>query len=98
MDSGWIYFSYWPTGFSPEEEPDRLIIEGSSQLGPFYTSYPSSAGTPNNFSTRGVIWSYERTPLQQGDYAVINEGADSWFLTYQDQINDTMLLAEIQDS
>lgn len=98
VDSGWIYFSYWPTGFSPEEEPDRLIIEGSSQLGPFYTSYPSSAGTPNNFSTRGVIWSYQRTPLQQGDYAVINEGADSWFLTYQDQINDTMLLAEIQDS
>lgn len=98
VDSGWIYFSYWPAGFSPEEEPDRLIIEGSSVLGPFYTSYPSSAGTPNNFSTRGVIWSYQRTPLQQGDYAVINEGADSWFLTYQDQINDTMLLAEIQYS
>lgn len=98
VDSGWIYFSYWPAGYSSEEEPDRLIIEGSSMLGTFYTSYPSSAGTPNNFSTRGVIWSYERTPLQQGDYAVINEGADSWFLTYQDQINDTMLLAEIQYS
>ncbi|MGN0977585.1 MAG: M56 family metallopeptidase [Faecousia sp.] len=92
VGEGWIYFSYWPDGYAPEET-DRLVLEGFSGDGPFYTSYPSTIGTPNNFSTNGAIWSYQRTPLSNGDYAVINDGADSWFPIYTDQIEDTVIFA-----
>ncbi|MGM9601875.1 MAG: M56 family metallopeptidase [Faecousia sp.] len=96
VDTGWLYFSYWPAGFFPEEDSDRLITEGLSSYGPFYTSYPSSVGTPNNYSTSGAIWSYQRTPLEHGDYVILNDGADDWFLAFENQIDATVLLAEIQ--
>ena len=92
VTEGWLYFSYWPDGYAPEET-DRLVLEGLFGEGPYYTSYPSTIGTPNNFSTKGAIWSYQRTPLSHGDYAVINDGADSWFQTYRDQIEDTVMFA-----
>lgn len=92
VGEGWIYFSYWPDGYTPEET-ERLVLESLFGDGTYYTSYPSTIGTPNNFSTKGAIWSYRRMPLQHGDYAVINDGADSWFPIYRDQIEDTVIYA-----
>lgn len=95
VNSGWIYFSYWPDGYAPEET-DRFFQEIWNSGKPTYVSYPSFVETPEGFNTRDAIWSYQRTALAQGDYAVINQGAGPWFLEYTEQIHDTVILAEAQ--
>lgn len=92
---GWLYFSYWPKGYQPEEH-DRYISEGMAYGFQSYTSYPASVKTPTTFSTYHVPWSYRRYVMDIGDYAVINEGADSWFLEYEDQIEYIVTLSNIQ--
>lgn len=93
---GWLYFSYWPHEYAPAEE-DRYV-DDSGLVGnnvTVYTSYPSEVKTPTSFLTEGYTWSYKRYDLEVGDYAVINEGADQWFLEYQDMIEDMVLLAAV---
>ena len=46
-------------------------------------------------STFGQVWSYERYDLDEGDYVVINDGADDWFAEYKDRIQDIMTLSTI---
>ena len=93
ITDGWIYFSYWPDEYSPEEE-NRYINEGFRSNWAYYTSYPDSITSENGFDTRNAIWSYQRYDLESGDYAVINEGADVWFLEYEDQISDIITLSD----
>lgn len=91
VTTGWLYFSYWPEGYAPVET-DRYISEGWWVDTPIYTSYPASAQTEG---TENAIWSYaEHRSLGHGDYVVINQGADSWFRDYSDQIHDTTTLAD----
>lgn len=94
VTEGWLYFSFWPEGYHPQEE-NRLILEGGFWEWTTVTSYSDEAGTPNNFDVTDAVWSYERIELGSGDYVVINDGADSWFREYRDQIDDTMLLTQI---
>lgn len=91
---GWLYFSFWPEGYHPVEE-NRLLVEGFFWNWKTVTSYSDEAGTPTNFDVADEVWSYQRTELDSGDYVVINDGADSWFREYRDQIDDTMLLTQI---
>ena len=50
---------------------------------------------PGGMSTYGKIWSYERYDLETGDYAIINDGADSWFVEYKDLIQAIRTLSNI---
>jgi len=93
-EEGWIYFSYWPQEYIPEKT-DQYIAPGSHYDWNTYTSYPLDSNNPNAFSSRDMIWSYQRFDLTSGDYVVINDGADSWFLEYKDQIEDMITLSEI---
>ena len=76
-------------------EENRLLVEGFFWNWKTVTSYSDEAGTPANFDVADEVWSYQRTELDSGDYVVINDGADSWFRDYRDQIDDTMLLTQI---
>ena len=87
VTEGWIYFSFWPNGYSVEEE-DRYYSEGQSRGFPSKTSFPSSVESPLGFDTRNAVWSYMAYYTDIGDYVIINEGADRWFSQYQDQISD----------
>lgn len=91
--TGWLYFSYWPEGYAPQET-ERIVLEGSFEEAVYYVSYPAAISAPGSFTTEGAIWSYRRMPLSHGDYAVINEGAEGWFTRYQDQIEAITLFAE----
>ena len=92
---GWLYFSYWPQDYHPLET-DRYVSEGMAYGFQSYTSYPSSVKTPTSFSTYHVVWSYRRYDMEAGDYVVINDGADTWFLKYEDQITYMDTLAKVQ--
>lgn len=95
IKEGWIYFSFWPDGYEPQEE-NRYISEFTTYNNfPKLISWPSDVKQGSNFSTYGRIWSYQKTILGNSDYAVINDGADSWFLEYEDQIDDIITLTDI---
>lgn len=87
IEEGWILFSYWPKGYNPKET-DRHIDEFQQGNNTDVVSWPASVKQENSFSTYGAIWSYRKTTMDIGDYAVINDGADDWFLEYEDQIDD----------
>lgn len=91
-DEGWICFGYYPERFSPMEE-NRYLSEGSNEGYPMIISYPSSVKSKWGLDTRNAVWSYTKIQLDQGDYVICNDGADAWFLEYEDQINDMMTLA-----
>jgi len=84
---GWIYFSFWPEGYLAEEA-DRYLAEGYRNGFPSNISYPASVKSNNGVDTRHAVWSYEAVITDIGDFAIINDGADSWFLEYEDQIQD----------
>lgn len=90
-EEGWLYFSFWPNGYSVQEE-DRYYEEGGWSFFPIKTSYPSSVKSSTGIDTRHAIWSYEVVNTDIGDFAIINDGADDWFLEYEDQISDTLTL------
>ncbi len=91
VTEGWIYFSFWPDGYSAEEE-DRYYGEGLWNGFTTKTSYPSSVKSTTGVDTRHSIWSYEVVNTDIGDFAIINDGADDWFPEYEDQISDTMTI------
>ena len=93
VEEGWIYFSFWPDGYEPEET-DRFINEGMHYGGPWYISYPVEVSQSGSYDVTGAIWSYQRICTSAGDYAIINESADSWFVEYQDQIEDAITISE----
>ena len=93
VEEGWIYFSFWPDGYEPEET-DRFINEGMHYGGPWYISYPVEVSQSGSYDVTGAIWSYQRICTSAGDYAIINESADSWFMEYQDQIEDAITISE----
>lgn len=94
VSGGWIYFSFWPEGYHPQET-DRYFSEGSWEGDPAQTSYPSSVETLNKVNLRDGIWSYQVRRMDAGDCAVINQGADSWFLEYKDAITDIIAWCEV---
>ena len=95
ITDGWIYFSYWPGEYQPVEA-DRYIVEGSYRDWITYTSYADKdVRIPGGVSTYGQVWSYERYDLEEGDYVVINDGADAWFPEYKDRIQDIITLSSI---
>jgi len=97
VTEGWLYFSFWPGEYTPEEE-NRFINQGQFYDWTFYASYPDSIATENGYSTRHAIWSWLRYDLEEGDLAVINEGADAWFPHYEDPIEDILMLMQITSS
>ena len=77
-------------------EADRYIAEGSYRDWTTYASYAEKdVRIPGGISTSGQVWSYERYDLEEGDYVVINDGADAWFSEYRDCIQDIMILSNI---
>ena len=92
VTEGWIYFSFWPNGYEPVEE-DRYYFDGFYNDRLHRVSYPASVSNETGIDTRNAIWSYQYDDLVDGDYAIINDGADSWFLEYQDQIGDIITLS-----
>ena len=92
ITEGWIYFSFWSEGHVVKEE-NRFYLDGSWHGFPSKQSYPSSVSTPEGFNTSDAIWSYKAVYTDIGDYVIINDGADSWFMEYKDQIEDTISLS-----
>lgn len=92
---GWIYFSYWPEEYTPVEK-DRYISEGRYGDWMTYTSYAAEdVNDSGGLSFYGAAWSYKRYDLDQGDYVIINDGADAWFAEYKDRIQDILTLSTI---
>lgn len=96
ITDGWIYFSYWPKGYEPQEE-ERYYSEGGSRRYKTVTSYPASVKSETGVDLRHEVWSYRKVILDQGVYVIINDGADAWFLEYEDQIEDTITLADYSE-
>lgn len=84
---GWIYFSYWPNDYAPEEV-NRCYLEGSVWGYKGYTSYPQDLNWPYGSAEEDHIWTYKRYYTDSGDFAIINENADYWLLKYSDAISD----------
>lgn len=97
VTEGWICFSFWPKGYAPKEE-NRYISEYSYGSYAVVTSWPSDVQSPEGFSTYGHIWSYQKYVMNCGDYAIINEGADGWFLDYQEQLSDIITLSSFREA
>lgn len=93
VEEGWLYFSFWPNGYSIQEE-DRYYEEGGWSFFPRKTSYPSSVKSSTGIDTRHVVWSYQVVNTDIGDFAIINDGADDWFPEYEDHISDTLTLLQ----
>ena len=95
VDEGWIYYSFWPDGYSPEETDDRFYTEGDFCGHPITKSYPASVSTDGiSYDTENAVWSYFRIRFDEIDFAMINQGADDWFLEYKDQIFDICFTME----
>lgn len=95
VSEGWIYFSFWPEGYHPQES-DRFYSERGKNGYSGRVSYPSSVESSGGLDLRDGIWSYEVINMDTGDFAVINQGADSWFLEYKNAIEDTVSLCQIK--
>ena len=95
VSTGWLYFSFWPEGYHPEES-NRFYIEGSWYDYPTQYSFPESVINPNGgYSIDGEIWSYWVVYTPKGDFAVINQGADSWFPEYADVIDCMLMMCQM---
>lgn len=89
-DRGWIYFSFWPEGYYPEETDDRFYVEGVDHGYPSVRSYPGSVSPDGiSYDTSNAIWSYCCIHMDGMDLAIINDGADSWFSRYVREIEAT---------
>lgn len=95
VSEGWIYFSFWPKGYHPQET-NRYIHTGRWNDLPLEISYPHTVHGSGYLDTRGAVWSYRMAHAEQGDYAVINQNADSWFPTYEDQISDILTYTQAE--
>lgn len=95
VSEGWIYFSFWPEGYHPQET-NRYIHTGRWNDLPLEISYPHTVHDSGYLDTRGAVWSYRMAHAEQGDYAVINQNADSWFPTYEDQISDILTYTQAE--
>ncbi|MEF2838269.1 MAG: hypothetical protein U0N82_11170, partial [Oscillospiraceae bacterium] len=93
VEEGWLYFSFWSNGYSVQEE-ERYYEEGGWSFFPRKTSYPSSVKSSTGIDTRHAIWSYHVINTDIGDFAIINDGADEWFLEYEDEISDTLTILQ----
>ncbi|MBP3684297.1 MAG: M56 family metallopeptidase [Oscillospiraceae bacterium] len=78
---GWIYISFWPGGYE-NTEINRYI----NHNGKGYTSLPLTVLCPNGTDSEGAPWSLSVDHHENGDYVLINEGADHWFKDYADEI------------
>lgn len=95
VSTGWLYFSFWPEGYHPEES-NRFYIEGSWYDYPTQYSFPESVINPNGgYSIDGEIWSYWVVYTPKGDFAVINQGADVWFPEYADVIDCMLMMCQM---
>ncbi|MBQ8589568.1 MAG: hypothetical protein IJ486_03840, partial [Firmicutes bacterium] len=90
-EAGWIYFSFWPDGYSREEE-GLHYEERTWNTFPTTIAYPSGVLEELDFVTSDDIWSFEMVNTDVGDFTIINDGADDWFAEYVDQIRDTLTL------
>ena len=95
VSEGWIYFSFWPEGYHPQET-NRYIHTGRWNDLPLEISYPHTVHGSGYLDTRGTVWSYRMAHAEQGDYVVINQNADSWFPTYEDQISDILTYTQAE--
>ena len=96
-EEGWLFFSHWPQGFSHEEE-DRYYSEiGHYGFEKAIVSYPGSVLSPEgNLDARDAVWSYQLFQGDLGDYAIVNEGADSWIPHHREAVEDLCLLTNFQ--
>ena len=87
VDQGWIYYSFWPGGYFPEETDDRYYSKGHTYGVETVRSYPGSVSPDGiSFDVDNAVWSYYRIPFDGFDFVEINDGADEWFLEYKDEI------------
>lgn len=95
VTDGWIYFSFWPEGYFPEE-----VNRSYSQYGLWdfdgYISYPITHAWHYGTGFGPFSWTYHRFPVDIGDYAIINEEADSWLLEYDNAIRDIKTFLEME--
>ena len=89
---GWLYFSYRKQEYTPQET-DRYMDRNYINNTYVYTSWPADVKQPGYFSTEDKCWSYRRYDLEQGDFVIINQGADDWFAEYRDQIDDMITIS-----
>lgn len=95
VSTGWLYFSFWPEGYHPEES-NRFYIESSWYDYPTKYSFPESVINPDGgYSVGGKTWSYWVVYTPKGDFAVINQGADSWFPEYADVIDCMQMMCKM---
>lgn len=92
-EEGWIYFSFWPGGYSAEKE-DLHYEERTWNRFPTKIAYPSGVLEKLGHVTRDDILSFKMVNTDVGDFVIINDGADDWFANYVDQISDTLSLLQ----
>ena len=92
VSSGWLYFIHRPEEYTPQET-DRYMDRNYINNTYVYTSWPADVKQPGYFSTEDKCWSYRRYDLEQGDFVIINQGADDWFAEYRDQIDDMITIS-----
>lgn len=78
---GWIYVSFWPEGYE-NTEINRYFSSTSHR----YTSLPLQVLYPNGTDAENWVWSEQVEWYENGDYVILNEGADHWFEQYADEI------------
>lgn len=94
---GSLFFGFWPQGFAMQEENRYYYESGNFGFDCTTTSYPASVVSPDgSLDTRGAVWSYQLFEGDIGDYAIVNEGADGWFHTYEDAIDDICMLTNFR--
>lgn len=93
-EEGWLYFSFWPDGFTLEEK-DRYYQIVSNVYGEQRYSYPSQVYQNGNLDTRGYQWSYRQLITPRGDYVVLLEDAESWSERYWDAIDALNIITDV---
>lgn len=95
VTEGWVYFSFWPGGYFPEEVNRSFAEHGGGNMSG-YTSYPKIRDWHYGTGDEPFLWTYRRYPMDIGDFAIINENADNWILEYGDALSDTETFCKME--
>ena len=96
VSEGWIFFGFWPQGFSLEEEDRYYAESGYADFDRVITSYPGSVAGDGYLDLSQAVWSYQLFEGPVGTYVILSEGADSWMADYRDALEDTITLSSFQ--
>ena len=90
QDSGWIFYSCWPGGFTTdtteymESNRNCTLADGSDWTVEYTCHYPDD---PVMLTPNWRLWSSMEITGIPGNFAIINEGAGNWFYDHRYEID-----------